>query len=267
MNSQPDGTELSGVTVVVTRAKRQAESLISEVRRFGGRALPLPALEITPCELTDAQISLLADKTHEPLSVLVFTSSNAVLAVSDALRERGLVLRTDTELVAIGSATQAALASLGLRAQRPKIADSENLEQLPVFANAAGRRLAIVRGQGGRDVLAAGLSGLGWTVREILCYRRDVPKLDLADGLGQWRSAGRVVCIFMSGETARNFMLMVQARGESDTKLVGSTPAVVISRRVELALRSLGWTGPITVSRDTSVYEQCRAATDLCRSG
>lgn len=266
MNSQPSGRGLAGVTVVVTRAITQAQPITSAIEQLGGLPLALPALEIEACELTDAEIhSLAGDQDAAP--VLVFTSPNAVRTACSALRKRGYTLRVDSEIIAIGAGTQAALAAMGLRSQRPVAASSESLAELPSLTEGAGRTLCIIRGHGGRDVLAASLTSRRWMVNEILSYRRVVPQRDLRPQLERWRRAERVICIFMSGETARNLVQMVRPYGESTVTRVRTTPAVVISQRVEQVLISLDWTGSIIVSRGTTVEALMRSAVELGRSG
>jgi len=265
MNSQTEGGELSGVTVVVTRAADQAESFECAIRRRGGEALLVPALLIRDLEPEEAQLRLLAGNVDGPAPVVVFTSPNAVKSCITALRVRGSSLRVDAPLVSIGAGTETALAALGLSSQRPQSANAESLIELPMLRHGMGQRLCIVKGQGGRDVLSPGLSQQGWNVTEIISYARSMPAADLTPSLSQWRRAPKVVCTFMSGDTARNLVQMVRVYGESDTSMVQSTPAVVISRRVEQILLSLEWTGPVAVANGTSVDDQLSSAIDLLR--
>jgi len=265
MNALTDGGELSGVTVVVTRAADQAEPFVRAIHKQGGEALLIPALHILDRDPGDAHLRRLAGDVDGPAPVIVFTSPNAVRSCTAALRARGRTLRVDAPLVSIGAGTETALAALGLSSQRPRSANAESLIELPMLRQGMGQKLCIVKGQGGRDVLSPALSARGWDVMEIISYTRSMPASDLTVSLEQWRLAPQVVCTFMSGDTARNLVQMVQDYGESATSMVQSTPAVVISRRVEQILLSLEWTGPVAVATGTSVEEQLRGAVELLR--
>jgi uroporphyrinogen-III synthase len=85
----------------------------------------------------------------------------------------------------LGEGSRAALARYGIseanaRIVRPPDAahsDSEHLLQALDLAALAGRRVLIVRGESGRELMADGLRAAGAEVDTVAAYRRSVPPL------------------------------------------------------------------------------------------
>lgn len=63
---------------------------------------------------------------------------------------------------------------------RPSVSDSEALLELPEFAAqaVAGKKVLILRGNGGRELLAETLRQRGAQVCAVTCYHRSPPALD-----------------------------------------------------------------------------------------
>jgi len=138
---------LAGVTVVVTRPRAQAARFATLVSEAGATPLLLPALEIEPVELgAEARARLAPDA----FDWTIYTSANSV---ESALRQLPRPART--RIAAVGRGTARALAAHGLpvHAVPTRSADSEGLLALDAFASVAGRRILILKGEGGRTLL------------------------------------------------------------------------------------------------------------------
>ena len=94
----------------------------------------------------------------DTFDLVVFTSANAVRFGAGLLGRRRTL-----RLVAIGPATAAALNAAGYRValMPPTGADSESLLAVPELAHMSGQRVLIVRGTGGRELLARVLAERG----------------------------------------------------------------------------------------------------------
>ncbi len=168
---------LAGRRIVVTRPAAQAGKLIEGIGAQGGEALSLPLLEIGPCADPAALERSLAQL--EDHACAIFISPNAVAYALPLVRARG-AWPAGVRAAAIGASTAAALIEAGVGLVPGSVlvpagrSDSEALLDLPEFAAArvAGRRFLIVRGNGGREVLAETLRERGALVAAVAAYER-----------------------------------------------------------------------------------------------
>src|SRR5262249_23802435 len=98
------------------------------------------------------------------------------------------IRHADIALAAVGSGTRRALQALGARrVLAPEDgADSEALLALPELHDVAGKRILIVRGEGGRELLAETLVARGARTEYLECYRRVLPHGDMAPLNAAW---------------------------------------------------------------------------------
>ena len=219
---------LNGVNVLVTRPPRQAEALCGLITQAGGRAIRFPVLEIVPVENLAKAADLLHN--HAVYRWVFFISANAVEFALRALNDR-MAIAEATRVAAIGKATAAALAKAGVGdvLTGPSPYSSEALLALPEMHAMKGNRCLIVRGRGGRSLLADTLRARGAAVDYAEVYRRVRPQSDVASLLNCWRRGGVDVVTVYSGEALHNLVGMV---GESANDLLISTPVIVVSRRL-----------------------------------
>lgn len=162
---------LSGLRILVTRPRDQAQSLMHAIEQAGGIPLAFPLLEIAPVEDGAALQQQMARAGQADL--LVFISPNAVQYGMAALCAAGVSpqgLKTAT----VGQGSAQALRQSGVREVIVPTArfDSEGLLARPELQEVAGWRVAIVRGDGGRELLGDTLKARGATVEYVSCYRR-----------------------------------------------------------------------------------------------
>ena len=156
MSRQP----LSGAAVVVTRPREQADELIAQIESAGGAVLALPVLRIAP---VDADTSMLSSA-----DIVIYISRNAVRYCPVS------ALGDNARIAAIGPATAAELRQVGLRVdiESTRGFDTESLLAQPALQQADGLSIAIVRGVGGRELLAATLRDRGADVCYVEVYQR-----------------------------------------------------------------------------------------------
>ncbi len=160
--------------VLITRATHQAASLMEPLAAAGFDVRHLPALQING---VDPDV-ITAHVGTEPPAIAVFVSANAVEFGFDALG-----LPADTVIGAIGGATEAALVDKGVEVtiKNREGSTSETLLHHPVLdTDLTGKRIIIVRGNGGRELLADTLAERGAEVDHIEVYQREQPTHDQA---------------------------------------------------------------------------------------
>jgi uroporphyrinogen-III synthase len=165
--------------VLVTRPAHQSETLCELIAQAGGIPVRLPALAIIPPrdpEPARAQLRQLAG-----FDMGIFISRNAVEQTLELLRPEPLP--TGVKWLAIGQATAAALEERGYAVGLKPDADStsEDLLALPGLQNVAGKRIAIMRGTGGRELLAESLHARGAHVEYIETYQGVLPSESIID--------------------------------------------------------------------------------------
>lgn len=170
---------LQGKRILVTRPAAQAEELAGRIVALGGEPVVFPLLEIGPADDPAPLLDVIA--RLDTYATIVFISPNAVeFGLRPILARRGWP--AGATAAAIGQSTATLLAQYGI----PRIVapaerfDSESLLELDHFAAArvASRRVLILRGNGGRELLADTLTARGAEVDCVTCYRRSSP----ADG-------------------------------------------------------------------------------------
>lgn len=166
---------LAGRTVVVTRPAAQAATLASWITAAGGAPLLFPLLDIGPPP--DPQPLAEAATVLSQYALAAFVSPNAVDYSLPALLAAG-PWPAGLVAAAVGQGTLRALAAHGIQGVAPATRfDSEALLELPELqaGRVAGQRVAIFRGDGGRELLADTLRLRGARVDCVTCYRRSAP--------------------------------------------------------------------------------------------
>src|SRR5205823_2364089 len=104
--------------------------------------------------------------------------------------------------------------------------NSEGLLALPEFQNIQGKKIALIRGENGRELLADTLQQRGATVTHIVTYRRTLPDLDPAPYKQLLREAKIDIIVTTSKEG-------VQHLYELMGPLVTKVPLLVISASMQ----------------------------------
>ena len=153
--------------LLVTRFSPYAERLANQLNSQGIFALAQPLLEVQKsAEFVNARFVFTKTYDH-----IIAVSSNAVDYTDRAL---GGSRWPVSNYLAVGKATQAKLRSATEQQVIVPEAQfsSEGLLTLPCLAQLQGRRVLILRGIGGRELLAEGLTARGAVVEYYQPYQR-----------------------------------------------------------------------------------------------
>jgi uroporphyrinogen-III synthase len=211
---------LQGVGVLVTRPRTQAAELVNAIENAGGKAWCFPVLEIAPFEALDIRNSV--SRLGRP-DIVIFISRNAV--------EYGIGFTDGAKIAVIGPATARAVEAAGRVVDIAPTGgyDSEHLLAEPDLRNIDGKRVRIIRGTDGRELLADELKKRGASVEYLSVYERRLPTVDaesLADIEAKWRQGLIHVVTVMSVQSLSNLVELLPdwcVRRLEDTPLV--TPA------------------------------------------
>ncbi|PHV04007.1 uroporphyrinogen III synthase [Janthinobacterium sp. BJB412] len=206
-------------TVVITRPLAQARPLAERVRALGRPVELLPLLEIAALADSSALRAALAGLAD--YAMVAFVSPNAI----DAAFAHITQWPAGVKLAVLGEGSRTALAAHGVTPAEVDIvspadaskSDSEHLLQTLDLAALRGRRVLIVRGDSGRELMADGLRAAGAVVDVVPAYRRSVPPLTaplratlrrLLAQANDW--------VITSSEALRGLLALLQEMDETD---------------------------------------------------
>lgn len=227
---------LAGRHIVVTRPAAQAGKLAAALERMGACAVLFPVLAIR--EISDPRVLHQLAARLDEFDLAVFVSPNAVdqaLTVICAQRPWPARLR----VAVMGEASQQAVARFGITGiiaptQRH---DSEALLELPELQAVNGKRVLILRGDGGRELLGETLARRGAKVEFATCYQRGKPDIDAGPLLQLWADGRLDAITLTSSEGLRN---LVEMLGEPGQTALRNTPVFASHSRIVEAARALG---------------------------
>ena len=195
---------LSGLTVLITRPSNQVDSLRRAIESDGAKVLSLPLIEINA--LNDAQaIQDLKDKVLQLDSYqsLIFVSNNAVSFGGEVINNYWPQFPLKVDVIAVGPTTaEAASERFACEVIQPTSGmTSEDILRLPQLQDVSEKKIGIVRGQGGRELLADTLRERGAIVDYLEAYSRTPIDYTSADFCNRLLEAGVNVLTVSSGES------------------------------------------------------------------
>ncbi|MFQ2853070.1 uroporphyrinogen-III synthase [Aeromonas caviae] len=188
---------------LVVRPAAQANQLVQMLRQLGHVPLCCPLLETRPgCDLPH-----LGDMLREA-DLVIAVSMHAVHFAHYFLLQTGQTW-PHIDYFAVGQASADAFAEVGIQALCPADPRSEGLLALPALQGVSGRRVLILRGNDGRDLIARTLASRGALVHYCATYERHYPDLD-GDALTRhWQAAGLDSLLITSGELLQRLLALV----------------------------------------------------------
>ena len=237
---------LQGRRILVTRPAAQSAALASLIVEQGGAAIRFPLIDILPVD--DGQPLEDAVARLDQFALAIFISPNAVeFSLPRLLSRRGWP--AGLQAAAIGPGTVSRLADFGIAGVVVPQGryDSEALLALPPLQAAcvAGKKALILRGNGGRELLAETLRARGATVECVACYRRETPSNAMSI-VSLLRNEALDALTLSSSEGLRNLLDMLDT-GSREHLL--ALPVFVPHQRIaeeaaRLGLRRVVLTGP-----------------------
>lgn len=203
---------LSGVRVLVGRARHQAGALSSGLRNLGATVIEIPFIEIRPPRSYKPLDSAL--KNLGSYDWLILTSVNGVHAAWERMKKLRLDKRAAAHLkiAAIGPATSKAIQERGLRVD---VVPDEYVAESVVEAlrdKVAGKRIVLARAKVARDVIPTELRRLGAEVDVIEAYETVVPRSSQTKLQSIFKDSKRWpnVITFTSSSTVKNFVSLIK---------------------------------------------------------
>jgi uroporphyrinogen-III synthase len=218
---------LTGVRVLVGRARHQAGALSAALRKSGAEILEIPFIQINPprsYKQLDSALNRL--QTYD---WLILTSVNGVEALWERIRKSGrsdvgrlLKDKEKLRIAAIGPATEKAIEKHGVTVDVvPKEYVAESVvRSLKSRVNA--KRVLLVRAKVARDVIPKELRKAGARVDVVEAYETVVPRASRNKLRAALKSKDRRpdVVTFTSSSTVKNFVQLLEMKA-------GTAPATM----------------------------------------
>lgn len=233
-----DNRPLFGKTVLVTRSRTQASSMVKKLQNLGAATIEYPTIKISPVPEAmahlDAVLPVLSDYTH-----IIFTSVNGVELFFSALASAGMDSRAfgGLHVTAIGKATADLLKAHGIVPDfvPQKYVGEELVAGLAPLLSADSRVL-LPRSKNARVLVAEELAKI-CPVEEIPIYETIRETRDDVDALALLKEGAIDYITFTSSTTAQFF---VEKIGPENIALTKSAVCVSIGPVTSERMADLG---------------------------
>lgn len=242
MSTHP--VNLNGLRILNTRPRAQGKLLTHAIHLAGGICLELPALTIS----APSRPWLKALPNLHTIDQAIFISANAVNYFFNMLEQHHMTWPPSIRMIAIGDATAAAISERKcLVHQIPKIPNSEHLLQLAALQQINNLNILLIKGEGGRLLIAKTLASRGAHVTSLSVYRRRLPNISARKINSLWQDDCVDTILFTSQQTMHNLFTLF---GKEALPWLRSKPCFVISQRLADTAAALGIETIITCSYD-----------------
>ncbi len=241
--------KLNNKRILITRPGQQADHLSNLITNYGGISVKFPTVEIQPLGRTDELTEYF--NRIDSYDFIIFISRNAAeIAIKKFVSNINLI--RDIQLVAIGSGTAKVVSSSSLKNiifPRDN-ADSEGLLNLEEMQSnkISDKKILIIRGVGGRELLADSLKKRGAIIDCIEIYERKLPRYEEHEINKAWHDNNPDAVVVTSKEVLNNLIVLLK----NDTKELFITPLVTMSERIAEYARKKGFVSTISVVREKS---------------
>ena len=237
-------SKLSDLRVLVTRPLHQHASLCSAIEDNGGEAKHFPLFAIEPVNepILVQQIKTKVENLDN-YQLIIFISTNAVKFGAPWINDYWQRFPVGVGVLAMGPST-ARKVSIELDCgvvTSDAGASSEDILLLDELADISGSKVAIVRGIGGRELLAESLRQRGAEVDYIEVYRR-MPTQKSGEELATvLRQENINIFVVTSGESLARLDRLIKDTVQL-AHTIRSIPIIVPSNRVAKDAAQLGYT-------------------------
>jgi uroporphyrinogen-III synthase len=242
MSSSATAGTLTGVRVLVGRARHQASVLSAGLKACGAEIIEIPFIEIRKPRSYKAYDTAL--KHIGEYDWLILTSVNGVHALAQRMKHLRIASTTleHLKVAAIGPATRTAVEKLGLAvALVPQRYVAESVvESLREQAN--GKRVLLARAKVARDVIPRELRKVGARVDVVEAYETVVPKSSksrLKSVMNDSKLRPHVIT-FTSSSSVRNFVELLRGQEYPRRPVLDGIRLASIGPVTSATLRELG---------------------------
>jgi uroporphyrinogen III methyltransferase/synthase len=212
-----DKKPLFGKKIVITRARAQASSLVSQLNKLGAQCLQIPTIKIIPAE-DIAPLKRAIDHINT-YDWLVFTSVNGVKFFFDTLFASGKDVRAlgHLKFACIGPVTKERLADHGIISDiLPQTYRAESVVDAFSSIDMQGKKVLLPRAKVARTILPEELTKMGAVMDEVTAYETILSDGDKERLISLLTDKEIDAITFTSSSTVSNFMSLLDAQDAKD---------------------------------------------------
>lgn len=227
------------MSILVTRPSPSGEQLVSRLSALGREAYHAPLIDFSPGRQL-AQLPALLSALR-PGDLVFALSQHAVRYANSCMQHAQRHWPDTLNYFAIGRTTALRMHTISGRdvAFPPPPETSEELLSLPALQNVRERRALILRGNGGRELLAETLTQRGAAVTLCECYQRTPIHYNGAEQSAHWQRQQISTLVVTSGEMLQQLYDLVPEHDRLAWLL--HCRLIVVSERLATFAGTLGW--------------------------
>lgn len=241
----PNDEALAQLNILITRPQHSIADLRQCVVDRQCCAIELPCLAITPISADADNFGLIKQYILDLdlFDIVICVSTNAARIAGELIDQYWPQLPLGLKWFAIGKASAQALAHYDISAQVCEgLSESEVLLSHPDLQNISAKKVLILKGSAGRELLSSTLQSRSAIVCEAPLYNRAIPVYTDQEISEKIHLSNLSATLITSGEALKN--LTIIARGNSQqfsiTTLL-ATDLIVPSQRVANIAKALGY--------------------------
>lgn len=245
--------------VVITRPAHQTENLQLKLEVAGADTILFPLIEIAPpndLALVKKQLN-----NFQSYDLVIFVSANAV---EQTFKYIELTKFESVKVATTGKKTASALKNAGVKTDffPTEIFNSEALLAMPDFKSfCEDKNIAIIRGEGGRNLLRDELLQIANSVDYINTYQRICPQKTL-NLLEQHAKQGELdVVLLTSGTSVKNFFALATAT--KNPNWIDDVTLLLGSPRMQKKIPD-SFQGTLAIAEDPSDETLFKKLTEIC---
>ncbi len=226
------------ICILVTRPDPGGAELCELIQAQGEIALHFPTIIFAPPPDQAAFEETIAQLGEQDW--LLFVSPQAVRASVPAIRRAWPVLPESVQFAAVGAGTAKALDEAGYRVACMPDSEwsSEGLLDSDEFQDIEDKHIAVIRGEGGREILEKILRERGAEVISVVAHQRTVPAMETNPYLPLLKDDKIDMIVCTSWEGVSN---LKQLFGKAGWPALKRIPLIVISERIKALAEDAGF--------------------------
>lgn len=232
------GQRLQGWRIVILRPQNDL-SLEELIQSYGGVAESLPMISIVPLAISPEETSTWQSVLKQA-SYLFIASQNAVHCAPAALLKT-MAQSNDLKIITMGKATSIAVTNVGLSVfyTPPPGTTSETLLKEPFLQENAlqDKTVALLAGEGGRNLLADTVAQRGAKVQWCRVYRQEQRHIALAPFIKKWQQTNKNCFIATSLNMLES---LLRETPENEKAWILQQSYIVISDRIAQYAKECG---------------------------